>query len=85
AYAAAQENGWLVGDPAAAYRAGRPALALPSLSDDDLITALEAIPYAVHRPRLAALIRLMRRAKIRRGRTLHELVLKPFLGPPVRR
>jgi len=84
-YAAARENGWLVGDPAGAYLAGRPALALSSLSADDLLTAVEAIPYAVHRPRLAALIRLARRARIGRGRTLHELVLKPFLGPPVRR
>jgi hypothetical protein len=84
AYAAARENGWLVGDPAAAYRAGRPALALPALSEDDLITAREAIPYAVHRPRAAALIRLARRAKIGKGRTLYELVVKPFLGPPAR-
>ncbi|MGB2755115.1 MAG: hypothetical protein WBE00_08430, partial [Phycisphaerae bacterium] len=77
--------GWLVGDPAAAYRDGRPALALPALSEDDLVTAREAIPYAVHRPRAAALIRLARRAKIGKGRTLYELVVKPFLGPPVRR
>jgi len=84
AYAAARENGWLVGDPAAAYRAGRPALALPALSEDDLITARETVPYAVHRPRAAALIRLARRAKIGKGRTLFELVLKPFLGPPAR-
>ena len=82
---AARENGWLVGDPAAAYRDGRPALALPALSEDDLVTAREAIPYAVHRPRAAALIRLARRAKIGKGRTLYELVVKPFLGPPVRR
>ena len=81
---AARENGWLVGDPAAAYRAGRPALALPALSEDDLITAREAVPYAVHRPRIAALIRLTRRAKIGKGRTLFELVVKPFLGPPAR-
>jgi len=84
AYAAARENGWLVGDPAAAYRAGRPALALPALSEDDLITARETVPYAVHHPRIAALIRLARRAKIGKGRTLFELVVKPFLGPPVR-
>ena len=84
AYAAARENGWLVGDPAASYRAGRPALALPALSEDDLVTAREAIPYAVHRPRTAALIRLARRVKIRQGRTLFELVVKPFLGPPAR-
>ena len=79
---AARENGWLVGDPAAAYRAGRPALALSALSEDDLVTAREAIPYAVHRPRAADLIRLARRAKIGKGRTLYELLLKPFLGPP---
>ncbi|MCX5649385.1 MAG: hypothetical protein NTX40_09875 [Planctomycetota bacterium] len=85
AYAAARENGWLVGDPAAAYRAGRPALALPALSEDDLITARETVPYAVHRPRTAALIRLARRAKIGKGRTFFELVVKPFLGPPIRR
>jgi len=85
AYAAARENGWLVGDPAAAYRAGRPALALPALSEDDLITARETVPYAVHHPRAAALIRLARRAKIGKGWTLFELVVKPFLGPPVRR
>jgi hypothetical protein len=84
AYAAARENGWLVGDPAAAYRDGRPALALPALSEDDLVTAREAIPYAVHRPRTAALIRLARRVKIRQGRTFFELVVKPFLGPPAR-
>jgi len=84
AYAAARENGWLVGDPAAAYRDGRPALALPALSEDDLVTAREAIPYAVHRPRTAALIRLARRARIGKGRTLFELVVKPFLGPPAR-
>jgi len=81
---AARVNGWLVGDPAAAYRDGRPALALPALSEDDLVTAREAIPYAVHRPRAAALIRLARRARIGKGRTLHELLLKPFLGPPAR-
>jgi len=81
---AARENGWLVADPAAAYRAGRPALDLPSLTQDDVLTACEALPHAVHRPRIAALIRLARRAKIGRGRTLHELIVKPFLGPPVR-
>jgi len=81
---AARENGWLVGDPAAAFHAGRPALALPALSEDDLITARDTIPYAVHHPRTAALIRLARRAKIGKGRTLYELVVKPFLGPPVR-
>jgi len=84
AYDAARENGWLVGDPAAAYRAGRPVLALPTLSQEDLVTAREAIPYAVHRPRTAALIRSARRARIGKGRTLYELAVKPFLGPPAR-
>ncbi|MGB3086490.1 MAG: hypothetical protein WBC53_01980 [Phycisphaerae bacterium] len=84
AHEAARENGWLVADPSAAYCAGRPALDLPSLTRDDVLTACEALPYAVHRPRIAALIRLARRVTIGHGRTLHELIVKPFLGPPVR-
>lgn len=85
AFEAARDSGLLVGNPAAAYLAGRPALALPNLSEEQLVTAVEALPYSVLRPRTGALIRLARGVKCGKGRTLHELVVKPFLGPPVRR
>jgi radical SAM superfamily enzyme YgiQ (UPF0313 family) len=81
----AQENGWLVPDPAAAYRAGRPAVALPRLAPDDLVTLCEALPYVVLRPRIAPLIRLARRVRIGRLGTLYELALRPLLVPPTRR
>ncbi len=84
-YEAAHENGLLVGNPAAEYLAGRPALRLPNLPQEELLTALEALPYAVHWPRTAGLIRLARRVRCGNGRTLHELVVQPFLGPPVRK
>ena len=85
AHDAALENGLLVADPAGAHLAGRPALALPGLTEEELITAREALPFAVHRPRTAALIRWTRRVKMGEGRTLYEVVLKPLLGPPVRK
>jgi radical SAM superfamily enzyme YgiQ (UPF0313 family) len=81
----ARENGWLVSDAAAAYLAGRPAVALPRLSAEALITFCEALPYAVLRPSTARLIRLARRVRIGSGRTLYELAVKPFTAPPVRR
>jgi hypothetical protein len=82
---AARENGWLVSEPAAAHLAGRPAVALPRLTSDDLVTACEALPYAVVRPYFAHLIRLARRVRIGKRGTMLELVLKPFLAPPKRR
>jgi anaerobic magnesium-protoporphyrin IX monomethyl ester cyclase len=85
AHKIAKENGWLVPDPVAAHLAGRPAVALPRLSADDLVTACEELPFAVLRPRIAPLIRLARRVRIGNRGTLHELVLKPFLAPARRR
>jgi hypothetical protein len=81
----ARENGWLVPDPASAHLAGRPAVALPRLSADDLVTAREELPFAVLRPRIVPLIRLGRRVRIGNRGTLYDLVVKPFLAPPVRR
>ena len=81
----AQENGWLVSDASAAYLAGRPAIALPRLSADDLVTACEALPYGVLRPHVAPLIRWARRVRIGKRGTLHELILKPFLAPAKRK
>ncbi|MCX5684647.1 MAG: hypothetical protein NT049_13300 [Planctomycetota bacterium] len=81
----AQENGWLVPDPVAAHLAGQPSVALPRLSADDLVTACEALPYAVLRPGIAPLIRLARRVRIGNRGTLHELILKPFLAPAKRK
>ena len=80
----ARENGWLVPDAAAAHLAGKPAVALPQLSEDDLVTACEELPYAVLRPGLAPLIRLSRRVRIGSRGTLYDWVVKPFLAPPVR-
>jgi len=85
AHKVAHENGWLVPDPVAAHLAGRPSVALPRLSADDLITACEELPYAVLRPRIAPLIRLARRVRIGKRGTLHEVLLKPFLAPATRR
>jgi hypothetical protein len=82
---AARENGWLVSDAAAAHIAGRPAVALPRLGPEEVITACESLPYAVLRPMTARLIRLGRRVRIGRRGTLYELAVKPFLAPPVRR
>jgi hypothetical protein len=81
----ARENGWLVPDAAAAHLAGRPAVALPRLSADDLVTACEELPFAILRPRIVPLIRLSRRVRIGNRGTLYELVVKPFLAPPMRR
>jgi radical SAM superfamily enzyme YgiQ (UPF0313 family) len=81
----ARENGWLVPDPAAAYLAGRPALALPRLDPEQIVTACEALPYAVLRPMTARLIRLSRRVKLGKRGTAYDLAVKPFLAPPVRR
>jgi radical SAM superfamily enzyme YgiQ (UPF0313 family) len=85
AHKIAKENGWLVPDPVAAHLAGQPSVALPRLSANDLITACEALPYAVLRPGIAPLIRLARRVRIGSRGTLHELILKPFLAPARRR
>ena len=85
AYKVAKENGWLVPDPVAAHLAGLPSIALPRLSADDLVTACEALPYAVLRPHIAPLIRLARRVRIGNRGTLYELVLKPFLAPAKRK
>jgi len=85
AHKVAQENGWLVPDAAAAHLAGKPAVVLPAISTDDVITACESLPYAVHRPRIVPLIRLGRRVRIGRHGTLYDLVVKPFLAPPMRR
>ncbi len=82
---AARENGWLVPDPAAAHLAGRPSLALPALPPDALVTACRALPYAVHRPKTATLVRLARRIPMGGGQTAYERVLGPLLGPAVRR
>jgi hypothetical protein len=84
-FEAARENGLLVPDPAGAYLDGRPALALPGLTEQEVLTACEAVPYAVHRPRTAALIRAARRVKVGKRRTLYDLVLRPLLGPPLRK
>jgi radical SAM superfamily enzyme YgiQ (UPF0313 family) len=82
---AALENGWLVPDPAAAHLAGRPAVVLPRLAAEDLVTACEVLPYAIVRPAIASLIRLARRVKIGSRGTAYECLVKPFLAPPVRR
>ena len=84
-YKVAKENGWLVPDPAAAHLAGQPSVALPRLTADDLLLARESLPYAVHRPRIVPLIRTARRVRIGKWGTLYDLVVKPFLGPPLRR
>jgi len=81
----ALENGWLVPDPASAWRSGRPAVALPRLAADDLVTLCETLPYEVLRPRIAPLIRLARRVRIGKLGTLYELALRPLLVPPTRR
>ena len=80
----AKENGWLVSDPVAAYLAGQPAVVPPSLSADQIVTACLTIPYAVHRPRLVPLIQTARRIKIGTW-TLYDVLVKPFLAPPMRR
>ena len=85
AFDAARENGLLVADPAGAYRNGRPALAPVGLSEEEVLTACEALPYAVHRPRTAALIRAARRMKIGKRRSLYDVAVKPLLGPPLRK
>ena len=81
----AKENGWLVADAAAAHRAGKPSLALPSLSEEQLLAALECFPYQVVRPRVVPLIRWARRVRIGDRGTVYELFVKPLLAPPVRR
>jgi anaerobic magnesium-protoporphyrin IX monomethyl ester cyclase len=81
----ARENGWLVSDPAAAHMSGRPAVAIRSLSEEELIAACELLPYRVHRPRLVPLLRLARRVRIGRYGTAYDLVVKPMLAPPLRR
>ena len=81
----ARENGWLVPDPAAAHLAGKPAVALPQLSAEAVITACETLPYAIHRPHIVPLIRVSRRVKIGKRGTLYDLVVKPMLAPPMRR
>jgi hypothetical protein len=85
AWKAAREHGWLVSDAATAHLAGRPALALPRITADEQVTACEALPYAVLKPVTAHLIRLGRRVRIGRRGTMYDLVVKPFLSPPVRR
>jgi anaerobic magnesium-protoporphyrin IX monomethyl ester cyclase len=81
----ARENGWLVSDPAGEHRAGRPAVTLPRLGPEDLVTACEVLPYAVLRPMTAHLIRLARRVRMGSRGTLHELAVKPFLTPARRK
>jgi hypothetical protein len=85
AHKVAKENGWLVPDAPAACLEGRPALALPSLSEEQLVTAAECLPYQIVRPRLVPLIRLTRRVKIGEQGSVYDLIVKPFLAPPVRR
>ncbi len=80
----ARENGWLAPDPAAAHLAGRPAVVSPSLPADAIAAACELLPYLVNRPRIVPLLRLARRVRIGRYGTVYDLVLKPFLAPPVR-
>jgi len=84
AFAIAKENGWLVADSAAAHLAGAPALALPGLKADALVTAATCLPYQVVRPRIVPLIRAARRVKLGSHGTLYETLLRPLLGPPVR-
>lgn len=84
AFEVAKENGWLVPDSVAAHLAGKPALVLPGLSEDQIITALECLPYQVIRPRIVPLIRAARRVKMGARGTLYEALVRPFLGPPVR-
>ncbi|HUU12013.1 MAG TPA: hypothetical protein VM431_15930 [Phycisphaerae bacterium] len=81
----AKENGWLVPDPTAAHLAGRPAVVPPSLSADAIVTACELMPYIVLRPRIVPLLRWARRVKIGRRGTAYDLLVKPFLAPPMRR
>jgi len=85
AYKIAKENGWLVPDPAAAHRAGLPALTLPAFSAEDLQAACELLPYVVHRPRIVPLLRFARRVKMGKRGTAYDLVVKPLIAPPRRR
>jgi len=84
-HAVARENGWLVPDAVTAHLAGKPSLALPSLSEDQLVTAAECLPYQVVRPRIVPLIRMARRVRIGKRRTLYEVLVRQFLAPPVKR
>jgi len=81
----ARENGWLVPDPAAACLAGRPSVAVPSFPADDIAAACELLPYVVHRPWIVPLLRRAQRVRIGRRGTAFNLILKPFLAPPMRR
>jgi len=81
----ARENGWLVSDPAAAHLAGKPAVAMRSLSDEQIVAVCELLPYQVNRPRIVPLLRLTRRVRIGRYGTAYDLVVKPLLAPPLRR
>jgi len=81
----ARENGWLVPDPASAYLAGRPAVVPPSLSAAAIPEACDLLPYRVLRPRMAPLLRLARRVRMPRKGTAYEWLVKPFLGPPMRK
>jgi hypothetical protein len=81
----ARENGWLTPDPAAAHLAGRPALALRSLSDEAVLEAHELLADRVYRPGLVPLLRLARRVRLGPYGTLYELAVKPMLPPPRRR
>ena len=85
AHKAARENGWLVPDPAGAHLAGKPAVIPPPLDEEQLVAACECLPYAVHQPRIVPLIRMSRRVTIGSRGTLYDLVVKPFLAPPLRR
>jgi radical SAM superfamily enzyme YgiQ (UPF0313 family) len=81
----ARENGWLVSDAAAAHLAGRPAVALRSLSEEEIMAACELLPYRIHRPRIVPLLRMARRVRIGKYGTVYDLIVKPFLAPPVHR
>jgi len=84
AFAIAKENGWLVPNAVAAHLAGAPALALPGLAADQIVTAAECLPYQVVRPWVVPLIRAARRVRMGARGTLYEVLVRPFLGPPVR-
>lgn len=85
AYRAAKENGWLAPDALATYLSGRPALALKTLSANQVLETCQLLPYVVHRPRIVPLLRAARRVRMGRWGTLYDLLIKPLLAPPVRR
>jgi len=81
----AEEHGWLVPDPRAAWLAGRPAVVTPSLSEDVLLRTREFLPWQVLRPGIVPLLRLAWRVRIPGRGSAYDWVVTPLLGPPLRK